>query len=390
MFSEYFNTGFSHNPLIILRNELTNRGIGITDLTESNPTVCGFDYSVLDTDSLFRSERNFLYHPDAKGYAQVRDNIASYYNSRYFSHSGKVNRDNIFLTSGTSESYSHLFKILCNPGDEILIPKPGYPLFELLAGINYLNTGYYRLNYVNQWNIDFNSLENSISEKTKAIIIVNPNNPTGSYLSVSGLRELSDLCSEYGIPLICDEVFYDYNLISTGGKADFVNAEFDFPLFILNGLSKISATPQFKLGWILINSPEKYLSKIINNLEIVCDTYLSVNAVIQNSFGQVFEFRSNIQEQIKQRVQNNYKYLISRFEKVYNIEGGWNAVLELPHTCNEENFAVNLLRNQNVFIHPGYFYDFDDSPKIVISLILPAGIFKEAIDKTIFEIRNIQ
>lgn len=377
MFSEYFKTGFGQNELILLKNQLESQGFEITDLTESNPTKCGFDYSPLDADSLFRSDDNLLYIPEPKGSVSVRRSIASYYNGRYTAPSGKINSDNIFLTSGTSESYSHLFKILCNPGDEILIPKPGYPLFELLAGINYLNYGYYRLIYEDRWEIDFDSLQNSLSEKTKALIIVNPNNPTGNYLSATELRKISDICSKHNISLICDEVFYDYNLIPLAKNADFVNADFDFPVFVLNGLSKICAVPQFKLGWILANSPEICAEQIKNNLEIVCDTYLSVNSIIQNSFNGVFGFRKFIQKQIKTRIMNNLIQL--RFLKPYCVEGGWNAIVDLPDEYDEEKFTEKLLKN-GIFVHPGYFYDFENGNKIVLSLIVPEDIFLKGLN----------
>ncbi|MBN1634514.1 MAG: pyridoxal phosphate-dependent aminotransferase [Ignavibacteria bacterium] len=374
-----------------MKDELQKQQFEILDLSESNPTKCGFDYSALDIDNIFRSGNNLLYQPEPKGLFAVREKIAEYYNRRKNRFpSQEINPENIFLTSGTSESYSHIFKILCNPGDEILIPKPGYPLFEMLAGINYLKYKYYGLKYDGNWRIDFDSLENVITDKVKAIIIVNPNNPTGNYLTLQELQKLSLICSQKGIPVICDEVFYDYNLITLNGKADFVNTEFDFPVFILNGLSKISATPQFKLGWILVNSPDKYLKKINDSLEIVCDTYLSVNSIIQNSFEKVMNFRNEIQSQIKLRTVNNYNYLYTKYPQVYNIEGGWNAIPELTSQVDEEYFTENLLRTHKIFVHPGYFYNFDNSPRIVLSLLLPADIFNEAIINMISILRGYE
>lgn len=389
MFSRYFNTNFGQNRLVLKKDELQKQGIEIFDLSESNPAKCGFDYSALDADNIFRSGNNLLYHPEPKGLFPVREIIAEYYNTRGNLSSFKlINPDNLFLTSGTSESYSHLFRLLCNPGDEILIPKQGYPLFEMLAGINYLDCKYYRLKYDGNWRIDIESLESSITNRVKAIIIVNPNNPTGNYLTLKELQELSFICSRQGIPVICDEVFYDYNLISLNGKADFVNAKFDFPVFILNGLSKISAVPQFKLGWILVNSPDRYLKKIIDGLEIICDTYLSVNSIIQNSFEKVLNFRYEIQSQIKLRTVNNYNYLHTKYPKVHKPEGGWNAVPELTPHVDEEDFTENLLRTHNIFVHPGYFYNFDNSPRIVVSLLLPTHIFNTAITNTISTLKG--
>lgn len=374
MFSRYFNTDFGQNRLVLKKDKLQKQGIEIYDLSESNPAKCGFDYSALDADNIFRSENNLLYQPEPKGLSAVREKIAEYYNTRENRSSHKIiNPDILFLTSGTSESYSHLFRLLCNPGDEILIPKPGYPLFEMLAGINYLDYKYYRLKYDGNWRIDIESLESSITDRVKAIIIVNPNNPTGNYLTLKELQELSFICSRHGIPVICDEVFYDYNLIPLNGKADLVNAEFDFPVFILNGLSKISATPQFKLGWILVNSPDRYLKKIIDGLEIICDTYLSVNSIIQNSFNKVFCFRKTIREQITTRIKNN----LARLKPLnsYYPEGGWNAIIDLPGESDEDKFAEELLEKKNLFVHPGYFYDFEKGNKIVLSLIVKEEIF---------------
>jgi aspartate/methionine/tyrosine aminotransferase len=376
MFSRYFNTNFGQNRLILKKDELQKQEFEIFDLSESNPTKCGFDYSFLKSEKIFSSGLNLLYQPDPKGLLCVREKIAEYYTLRnHNSFFKEINPDNLFLTSGTSESYSHIFKLLCNPGDIILIPKPGYPLFEMLAGINYIEYKHYRLKYNGNWKIDFDSLENVITNKVKAIIIVNPNNPTGNYLSLQELQKFSLLCSKHGISVICDEVFYDYELIPKTGIADLLNPAFDFPVFMLNGLSKISAVPQFKLGWILVNSPARYLKKINDGLEIICDTYLSVNSIIQNSFYKVFGLREMIQEQIKRRIRNNLAKLKLIFPDSCNMDGGWYAIIELPADYDEEKFTEELLDKEKIFVHPGYFYDFEEGNKIVLSLIVPEDIF---------------
>jgi len=376
MFSEFFSTEFDNNRLISIKEEIISKGICLTDLTESNPTSCNFNYSELNINNLFSSEKNLLYTPASKGYPNVREKISEYYYKRHPENKCTVNPDNIFLTSGTSESYSLILKLLCNPGDTILIPKPGYPLFEILAKVNNVNYKYYDIIYSGScWETNTNTILKNIDEKTKAIIIINPNNPTGNYLKEKELDSLVKICSQRNIPIICDEVFYDYESVILKDKTDLSKNNFDFPIFILNGLSKMTATPQFKLGWIIVNSKNDTGKLILRNLEILCDSFLSVNSMIQNAFDSVIEFRKLIQKRIKSRILNNLLKLKELNTDFFIFEGGWNTILKLPHSTDEELFAIELLKKNKIFVHPGYFYDINYKSSLVISMIIPEDNF---------------
>ena len=361
MAREYFSkrTGWDlqGNALNQMLEELKSGGVDITDLTETNPTKCGFIYppEILSSLSL---ARNLVYAPDPRGMSVAREAVGVF---RGF------DAGRILLTASTSESYMFLFRLLLDPGDKVLIPRPSYPLFEFLLELNDASFTHYPLVYrEGAWSMDFKTLESLIDAKTKAIIVVNPNNPTGSYIKEDELRTLNVFCRAHALTIISDEVFFDYRLtqgpfVSFKGNADVLT-------FVLEGLSKSVGLPQMKVGWILANGPGQMVDEALNRLEIIADTYLSVNTPAQNALGPWLSHAKDLQGQILERVKTNWACLRACGIDVLTVEGGWCAVVR-REVMDEEGFVLNLLREHHVMVHPGYFFNFEQSGYFVVSLL---------------------
>ncbi len=399
MFSKFFQNDFIPNELHKLKKEIQekikieNRSRKkkqrIIDLTLSNPTLCGFDYSIFNLEKIFSHNKNYTYKPSSSGTEDLRTSIKNYYIQRFSDLSFKYlfSENNLFFTSGTSESYSHIFKVLCNPGESVLIPKPGYPLIYYIARINNFKVVYYNLNYKNEkWEIDFNSLLSSVSKKTKCIVAINPNNPTGNYIKKDEFLNLISICQEKNLPLIIDEVFFDYRIKSENSITLDYFKTYNIPVFILNGLSKIAALPQMKLGWIYFTADNVIEEKIRMNLDFICDTYLSVNTPIINATSKILKYYKSIQEKIKNRIKSNLDYLQTVIENSKNAhllsyEGGWYAVVKFKTNFDDDTLSQRILKEKYIFIYPGYFYDFKNKGYLILSLIIQEKDFKEGIEK---------
>lgn len=318
------------------------------DLTESNPTGAGIAYpaSVLEA---FANPRALRYAPDARGLAEVRAYIGA-----------------DFLTASSSESYSYLLKLLCDPGDEILVPRPSYPLFDYLAHLDSVRTVQYPLFYDHGWHVDIGALRAAVTDRTRAIVIVNPNNPTGSYLKPRELEELESL----GLPLISDEVFACYPLTDEP-RVECVAAVSKVLSFSLGGLSKQAGMPQMKLGWIRVGGEGREAA--IERLELIADTYLSAGTPVQLAAKALLE--SGVREQIHDRVRANLRLV----PEALHAEGGWSAILRLPPVCSEDEWVLRLLEEQDVYVQPGYFFDMETGPFAVASLLTEPGIFAEGL-----------
>jgi aspartate/methionine/tyrosine aminotransferase len=361
------------------------RGIRLLDLTASNPTRCNFDFdSAAILNSLAHPE-SLDYDPQPQGLLVARKSVADYYAALPFARK-QIAPEQIFLTTSTSEAYSFLFRLLCDPGDEVLIPRPSYPLFELLADIQDVRLRPYDLFYDHGWHIDVAGLSNAAGPRTRAVLLVNPNNPTGSFAHTNELRQITTFCNKRHIAVISDEVFLDYAL----EKRPELSLAFEEEClsFALSGLSKISCLPQMKLAWIVVNGPTELRHAAISRLEIIADTYLSVNAPIQHALPTLLGQRANIQRQLIARIQENLKTLDgflarnSALERLL-IEGGWYAVLRVPVTKSDEEVAIELIERAGVVVHPGHFYNFPQDGFLVVSLITPPAEFREGIKRLI-------
>ncbi len=384
MFSGRLNIEFEPNRLSQLYEAKKSAGEKILDLTSSNPTKSGFVYD--EKHILAASGKESLsYNPDARGIITARETVRNYYNEI-----GRIiSVNDIFITPGTSEAYSYLFKLLLNPGDEILIPQPCYPLFEYLAMLDSGSVSYYPLtyNHKNGWKADLQRLSGLVTPKTKAIVIVNPNNPTGSYLKRDEYEAITEICGKNNIALISDEVFSDYSISPGENYLRTVAGEKSYLNFILNGYSKMLALPQVKFGWILVEGNQQLKNEAVKRLEIISDTYLSVSSMVQNSSEILYGTRGRIQKQIIERLNRNYEMLSHKFLLNPNIrllkcEGGWSAVISFGNMLiPEDDFVFNLLERKNVLVHPGYYYDFDKEGYAVISLLTDTDILEEGINR---------
>jgi alanine-synthesizing transaminase len=375
MFSHRTEWNLEPNRLSLEHQEALAARKKITDLTISNPTRAEIKYDESAILNALSHARSLDYDPQPKGLLSAREAVGHYYGPA-------MDPESLILTTSTSEGYSFAFRLLCNPGDEILVPKPSYPLFDFLAELQDVNLVPYSLIYDHGWQIDFHSLKNAITPKSRGIVLVHPNNPTGSYVCADERQQLNEVCHQHKLALIVDEVFLDY---AHDGeyKPSFVTNK-DSLTFTLSGISKISALPQMKLAWIAVSGPPSEVAQAMQRLEVIADTYLSLNAPIQLAAPVLLDQRKNIQPQLMSRIRANLSDLdrqlaaqksCSRLE----VQGGWYAVLRIPVTCSDEDFAIELLQRFGVLIHPGHFYDFPSDGYLVLSLIANEKEFRNGV-----------
>ncbi len=388
MFSSRLNWDLHPNPLTTLLEKKRAAGTNILNLTESNPTLAGFMYPTAEILSALTDPRALHYHPSPRGLASAREAISNYYAHRGAGDLVACHPDQILLTASTSEAYAYLFKLLCDPGDEILTPRPSYPLFEFLAALDSVRIRQYPLRYDGAWHIDFPALEAAITDRTRAIVVVNPNNPTGSFLKPDEFARLQSLAIrssptrqggaiQHMIAILIDEVFSDYHFAAPPSAPPEPQAL----TFSMSGLSKIAGLPQMKLGWIAAQGPGHEAA--LDRLELIADTYLSVATPVQLALPRLLAAGETIRAQILDRAQFNLARLRSLTAgtacHVLNVEGGWSATLQVPRTRSEEQWALTLLADHDVLVQPGFFFDFESEAFLVVSLITPSEIFDEGI-----------
>ncbi|HET9409616.1 MAG TPA: pyridoxal phosphate-dependent aminotransferase [Candidatus Sulfotelmatobacter sp.] len=382
MFSNRTNWKLSHNRFTLALEQVRASGRQILDLTVSNPTRVGLRYHEAVILNALASPQALDYDPQPKGLLAAREAAARYYAESH--RISGLDPERIVLTTSTSEGYSYVFRLLCNTGDELLVPKPSYPLFEFLADLQDVRLVPYPLIYDHGWQIDLHSLQSAISQRTRGIVLVHPNNPTGSYVKPEEAESLNAFCREHGLALIVDEVFLDY---SFAGKPSPTFAANETTLtFTLSGLSKISALPQMKVAWIVVSGPPQAISAAMPPLEVIADTYLSMNAPLQWAMPALLDQRKDIQQQLSQRILNNLQELDHQLARQKSwerlmIEGGWYAILRVPVTQSDEDLAIELLQGKLVLVHPGHFYDFPRDGYLVLSLITPEKDFAEALKR---------
>jgi len=422
MFSERTNWRLAQNRFTQAVEGVRARGGRLLDLTASNPTRMGLEYDSAAILGALRSERALDYDPQARGLLSAREAVARYYSEQNcrgerdvasnVSTTGggeraDVDPDRIVLTTSTSEGYSYVFRLLCNAGDELLVPKPSYPLFEFLADLQDVKLVPYPLIYDHGWQMDFHSMEKAVTTRTRGVVVVHPNNPTGSYVHASELGPLNEFCRARGLARIVDEVFLDYAIndeISAASAVDFRSTgqpgvavptfsaaapsfagNQDVLTFTLSGLSKISALPQMKVAWVVTSGPDEQVVAAMARLEVIADTYLSMSAPVQWAVPVMLEQRESIQRPLRERVRGNLAELDRQLAEPktcqrLSVEGGWYAVLRVPVTQSDEELAIELVREKSVLVHPGHFYDFESDGYLVLSLIAAEAEFKEGVE----------
>jgi alanine-synthesizing transaminase len=423
MFSDRTNWKLTRNRLTDALEAVRSGGANVLDLTVSNPTRAGLRY---DEAAILRSlsaPQAIDYDPQPKGLRQAREAAAAYYSGdpSCGGHGVRgpgvrdVDPEQLVLTTSTSEGYSYIFRLLCNPGDELLVPKPSYPLFEFLADLEDVKLVPYPLIYDHGWQMDFPSLEKAVTPRTRGVVVVHPNNPTGSYVQAHELSLLNAFCREHGggnggsgkdgssksasdksgsgdgsLALIVDEVFLDY--AHNGEPRPSFTANQDVLTFTLSGLSKVSALPQMKVAWIAVSGPPAETAPALARLEVIADTYLSMNAPLQWATPALLDQGKSLQKQLLGRVCGNLTELDRHLaaQKTCErlaVDGGWYAILRVPVTKSDEDLAIELLQKRSVLVHPGHFYDFPSDGYFVLSLIAPARHFSDGIGR-ILELLN--
>ena len=378
MFAERTNWNLAGNRLSEALARHRASGKRLFDLTASNPTDCGFEYDSEVILAALRNPATLRYEPNPKGLESARLAVTEYYSAL----GARISADDIFLTTSTSEAYSYVFRLLCNPGDELLIPAPSYPLFSFLAEILDVKLVRYPLVYDHGWQIDFHSLQNAASPRTRGVIVVNPNNPTGHFVKVNELQALNDLCAKHSLAIIADEVFLDFGF--SGAAPLTLAANSQALTFVMSGLSKVAGLPQMKMAWLVANGPATLKKQAIEKFEIIADTYLSPNAPVQLATPTFLELRSGFQKQLLARVRQNLKELDRQLATQRNcsrlqVEGGWYVVLRVPATGSDEELALMLLETRDVYVHPGHFFDFPADGYLVLSLIAREDEFAEGV-----------
>jgi alanine-synthesizing transaminase len=367
-------------------------GRELFDLTASNPTTCGFHYDESAILAALESPAALRYDPQPKGLLSARSAVAEYYREL----GAEVDPERLILTTGTSEAYSFLFRLLCEPGDEVLVAHPSYPLFDFLASIHDVKLRPFPLVYDHGWQIDFPELEREIGAWTRALLVVHPNNPTGNFVSLAEAEKLNALCAQHNLALVVDEVFLDYRLSSSAAHpaphGTFARSERALT-FVLSGLSKISALPQMKVGWIAASGPENLLRDAMARLEVIADTYLSLSAPVQHAVPALLAQRNTLQPQLISRIESNLRFLdaqlatqslVSRLE----LDGGWYAVARVPAVQSDEDLAIELLDRCSVAVHPGHFYEFSGEGFLVLSLLTRANEFEEGVRRLLAHVNS--
>jgi hypothetical protein len=361
-FSNRLPHGTRPNAWAELLREKRGKGERILDLTESNPTHAGIRYPEGFLASL-ADEAAVRYEPEPFGLPAARAAIAREYGAA---------DERVVMAASTSEAYSWLFKLLCDPGDNVLVPRPSYPLFDYLATLESVEVRHYGLFYDHGWFIDFHTVDRAIDERTRAVVLVNPNNPTGHFLRRHELGQLAAL----GLPVISDEVFRDYQLQPAADSVVTLQDATETLTFTLNGLSKTVGLPQMKLAWMIANGPDDVLRPALERLEIIADTYLSAGTPVQCALPELLKLRQPVQRQIMDRLRANLKFLRASGLRVLDAEAGWYSIV-----AQEEGAELRLLRDHNVLVQPGYFYDFESAGWVVVSLLTPGEVFREGIGR---------
>jgi alanine-synthesizing transaminase len=384
MFSDRTNWKLTRNRFTEALDEVRTAGKEVLDLTVSNPTRVGLQYDEAAILAAVSSPRAMDYDPQPKGLLKAREAVAGYYREQHGAN--QLDPEQFILTTSTSEGYSYVFRLLCNPGDEVLVPKPSYPLFDFLADLQDVKLVPYPLIYDHGWQIDFPSMPKAVTPRTRAVVVVHPDNPTGSYVKPNEHDTLNRFCAEHDLALIVDEVFLDYAHDGFPRSSFALNRE--VLTFTLSGLSKISALPQMKVAWMVASGPKAQLKDAPARLEVIADTYLSMNAPIQWAVPALLLQRKSIQKQLLHRVLANLAELDRQLAKQrscqrLSVEGGWYAVLRVPVTRSDEDLAIDVLQQKSVLVHPGHFYDFPNDGYLVLGLITPEGEFAEGVRRAL-------
>jgi alanine-synthesizing transaminase len=370
------------NRLSSLLERKRREGARLIDLTETNPTRAGLVPPAHLLASL-ADPGNLRYEPAPLGLPEAREAVAADFARR----GASVGGDAVVLTASTSEAYGFLFKLLCDPGDAVAVPRPSYPLFDYLAALDSVEVVAYELAYDGRWRLDPRSLAAAVGERTRAVVVVNPNNPTGSFLKQDEAEAVREAADRAGAAIISDEVFADYAFGADPCRVGSLASEGDVLTFTLGGLSKSCGLPQLKLAWIAVGGPAAAAAEALARLEVVADTYLTVGTPVQRAAAGLLARRAELHAPIAARVGRNRAVLENAVRgtpaTLLPVEGGWSAVLQVPATVSEEERVLELLERHELVVHPGYFFDFDREAFLVLSLLPSPEVFDEGVTRLV-------
>lgn len=362
MFSKRARWDASVNQLTIARRARAD----VLDLTASNPTVAGIEYPLDELSEIMARAARAPYDPDPLGLPSAREALAAELRCAV---------DDVVITASTSEAYSYLFKLLCDPGDAVLTATPSYPLLEHLAELELIELRSFALDFHQRWELDPGRVRAALTNRTRALLVVNPNNPTGSYVTEGEAETLA----RFGLPIVNDEVFRDYPLEASPAPSI---VRTDVLTFALGGLSKGAGLPHYKLGWIRVSGPPTARREAVNALELIADNFLSVATPVQVALPELLRLAPQIRAAISARTRANLDVLraaLPRAARALPVEGGWSAVVQIPRTAGDEEFVLDLVTHHGVAVHPGYFFDFDREGFIVVSLLPALDVFDEGV-----------
>ena len=379
MFSPRLPKELTPNRLAVIERAMRSSGQRLLDVTLSNPTTVGLVYPE-DLLSAVATSVACAYDPDPQGLVSARAAVSAGYASRNMS----IDVEDLVLTASTSEAYSLLFKLLCAPGEAVLTPSPSYPLLDHLAALDGVVATTFPIEYHGRWAIDLDMLHRSVSSVTRAIVLVQPNNPTGSFASQSEIDALVDICGRWSIPLIVDEVFSGYSLLDAPDVLPVVESA-DVPIVRLGGLSKSIGLPQAKLAWIALQGPAGWRHEALARMLVINDMYLSVSTAVQLAAPALLAAGGAVRSQIQDRILENHRLLqrvVDRHPACRRLraEAGWSGVIRVPSIHSEEDLAVDLLEHDHVLVHPGYFFDFPHEAFVIVSLLVPADDLRDGLE----------
>lgn len=381
MFSTRTRWDLEPNPLARLLAQRHAEGARVLDLTETNPTRVGLvaPDGVL---ALLANPAARAYEPSPLGALEARAAVAADFTRRGV----PLAPERVLLTASTSEAYGFVFKLLCDPGDDVLVPAPGYPLFEFLAGLEGVSARAYPLAHDGEWQLDVDAVRRSVGPRTRAVVVVSPGNPTGAYLKDDERRGLEALAAERGLALVSDEVFADFALRPASAARPTLAHDAQALCFTLGGLSKSCGLPQLKLAWTAVTGPAPARDEALSRLEVVSDTYLSVSTPIQLAAASLLARQDELRAPILARLRDNLARLRAAIPSrstatLLEPEGGWSAVLRVPSTRSDEDLSLRLLRERGVLVHPGEFYRFPFGAFLVLSLLVSPAVFEEGVER---------
>ncbi len=392
MFSSRIPWSLAPNALTTALAAHRDEGRSLLDLTASNPTRAALAYPRDAVLSSLADDAALRYEPSPAGMARAREAVARYYLDALGT---TVDPARVVLTASTSEAYAFLFKLLCDPGERVVVPAPGYPLFDVLAALETVTVDRYPLAYDGRWHCDPRALERSVTPSTRAVLCVHPNNPTGAFVKRDELDAIAAVCARHDLALVSDEVFADYAFAPDASRVPTFATRTDVLTFALSGLSKIAGLPQMKLAWIVVGGPDALVRDALDRLEHIADTYLSVGAPVQCAAATLLATRATVRDQIADRTRRNLATLRDALAadpasacSLLDVEGGWYATLRVPATRSDQDWALELLTRDDVLVQPGYYFDFPREAYLVISLLTEEQVFGEGVRRVLARMRS--